>query len=82
MNVYSYGVYLYVILAAVVFVLPDVFHNLHWVFGVPKLNAPLVGCIATHAFCVFFKIFHFETCYTSKGARAVITTFMTFLFIS
>ena len=38
-KLYNKFVYCYVLLAAVVFVLPDVFHNLHWTYNTPKLNA-------------------------------------------
>lgn len=75
-------VYAYFLLFLVVFVLPDAFHNLHWTFGVQKLDGPLTGCIATHSFCVFFKIFMFETLIRSKGEKAIIAVVMTFLFLS
>lgn len=75
-------VYIYLLLTVAVFVLPDAFHNLHYTYGVEELNAPLTACIATHSFCVFFKIFVLEVLITNRGAKAVIALIMTFLFLS
>jgi len=75
-------VYIYILLFLVVFILPDAFHNLHWAYDEEELNAPLTGCIATHSFCVFFKIFALEVMIRNKGEKACIALFMTFLFLS
>jgi len=32
-----------------------------WTYGESKIDAPIVGCLATHAFSVFVKWFTLET---------------------
>jgi len=32
-----------------------------WTYGEEKINGPIVGCLATHAFSVFVKWFTLET---------------------
>lgn len=53
--------YGHLVFVAILFVLPHLFNFTMWTYGEDKINAPIVGCLATHAFSVFVKWFTLET---------------------
>jgi len=62
-------------------VLPHIASFTMWTYGESKIDAPIVGCLATHAFTVFIKWFVLETQAANKLAKACLALFMTALFV-
>jgi len=82
LKAYEYLTYGHLAFVAILFVLPHLFNLTMWTFDVEKINGPIVGCLATHAFSVFVKWYTLETQAEFRGPKAICALVMCALFIA